>query len=88
MTPEQKRALAAAVSRFVKAETDLVIIKVRGSDKEVEAATTERDKARTEMEELKEQITEQKEAGRSARDRTRDQIRDDVRDEIREAVRG
>jgi len=82
---EQKNAMADAIGRLVKAEGEIVALKIRGaSDDEIRLATTERDKARTDMEQIKAQMNAQKDAERS----DRDQIREEVRESIRHAVRG
>ena len=86
---EAKRALADAVGRLVKAETELALLRVREADKkEIEAATVRRDRARAEVETLKSRIERQKATSDGKRDAIRDQIRDDIRDDIRDTVRG
>lgn len=86
---EAKRALADAVGRLVKAETELALLRVREVDKkEIEAATVRRDRARAEVETLKSHIERQKALSDGKRDAIRDQIRDDIRDDIRDTVRG
>lgn len=86
---EAKRALADAVGRLVKAETELALLRVREVDKkEIEAATVRRDRARAEVETLKSRIERQKALSDGKRDAIRDQIRDDIRDDIRDTVRG
>src|SRR5512139_2527184 len=63
---EAKRALADAVGRLVKAETDLAIARVGdGSDEEIKAARANRDKARAEVDRLKEQFEKLDEAASS-----------------------
>ena len=85
---ETKRALADAVSRLVKAETDLAMLRIRdGSNAEIDAANVRRDKARADVETLKDRIDRQKELTEDRRDVIRDQIRDDVRETVRDAVR-
>ena len=83
---EAKRALADAVGRLVKAETELALLRVREVDKkEIEAATVRRDRARAEVETLKSHIERQKALSDGKRDAIRDQIRDDIRDTVRGA---
>lgn len=83
---EAKRALADAVGRLVKAETELALLRVREADKkEIEAATVRRDRARAEVETLKSHIERQKALSDGKRDAIRDQIRDDIRDTVRGA---
>ena len=85
---ETKRALADAVSRLVKAETDLALLRVRdGSDQEIAAADVRRDQARADLERLKDQINREKRLTEDGRDELRDQIRDDVRETVRAAVK-
>jgi len=86
--PDAKRALGEAVGRLVKAEADLAILKVRdGSAEDMQAASTRRDQARTEVETLKAQIEQQDRLSPGNRDYVRTQIRDDIRDTVRDAVR-
>ena len=86
--PDAKRALGEAVGRVVKAEADLAVLKVRdGSAEEIQAASTRRDQARTEVETLKAQIEQQDRLAQGDRDAVRSQIRDDIRDTVRDAVR-
>ena len=86
--PDAKRALGEAVGRLVKAEADLAILKVRdGSAEDMQAASTRRDQARTEVETLKAQIEQQDRLSQGNRDDVRTQIRDDIRDTVRDAVR-
>jgi hypothetical protein len=83
---DAKRALADAVGRLVKAETDLALLRVREADKgEIEATIVRRDRARAEVETLKARIERQKAQSEGKRDAIRDQIRDDVRDAVRGA---
>jgi len=85
---ETKRALADAVGRLVKAETDLAMLRVRdGSQADIDAANVRRDRARADVETLKDRIERQKELSENGRDAVRDQIRDDVRETVRAAVR-
>ena len=84
VTPETKQALAAAVGRLVKAETNLAMLRVRDAgDKEMQAAQLRRDQARTEVETLKAAIDGQDQTNR---DVIREQIRADVRAAVRDAV--
>ncbi len=92
VSPEQEHALTQAIGRLVKAESDLVVVKVRrGSDAEVETATIERDKARAEIEQLKAEINREQALRSDSEAKRREierQVRDDVRESIRDAVRG
>ncbi|MCL6740268.1 hypothetical protein LZ518_03855 [Sphingomonas sp. RB56-2] len=85
---ETKRALADAVGRLVKAETDLALLRVRdGTDEEVAAADVRRDQARADLERLKDQINRQKQLTADGRDELRDQIREDIHETVRAAVK-
>jgi hypothetical protein len=86
--PEDKKALADAIGRLVKAETELAILRVRdGSEKEIAAADSRRDQAKDDVEAIKDRIEGQKQLADNRRHELRDQIRDDVRKSVREAVR-
>ena len=88
LSPEAKRALADAVGRLVKAETELALLKVRDAGKsEIAAATARRDRARANVETLKSRIEDQQTRAEDQRDVVRDQLRDDLRDTVRDAVR-
>ena len=86
--PEAKREFARAISRLVKAETSLAMLRIRdGSQKEMAAATIRRDQAKGEVEALKAQIEKQKALSDARRNDLGEQIRADVRETVREAVR-
>ena len=85
---ETKRAMAAAVGRLIKAETDLAMAKMGDeSSEEVEAATARRDQARAEVDRLKSAIEGEGEAAVTARQEVRDEVRAEIREAVREAVR-
>ena len=89
---ETKRALAGAVGELVKAETDLAMLRVReGTDQEIAAANARRDRARAEVDTLKNRIERLEQSANAEGDaigqEVRQQIRDEVRAEIRDAVR-
>ena len=85
---ETKRALADAVSRLVKAETDLAMLRIRdGGKADIDAADIRRDQARADVERLKDQIERRQNLSQDGRDQLRDEIRDDIRESDREAVR-
>lgn len=87
VSPEQKDAMANAIGRLAKAEAHLVALKVRrADDQEIAAASTERDQARTEIEQIKAQMVEGRDAAKDG-DAIRRQVRDEVRESIRDAVR-
>ena len=86
--PETKRALGEAVGRLVKAETDLAMLRIRdGSDKEIDEADARRDRAKADIDRIKEQIEARNELTDNSRDALRDEIRADVRETVRAAVR-
>jgi hypothetical protein len=86
--PDAKRALGEAVGRLVKAEADLAVLKVRdGAAQDIQAASTRRDQARTEVETIKAKIEQQDRLSQGNRDDARTQLRDDIRDTVRDAVR-
>lgn len=84
----QKDAMADAIGRLVKAEGHLVALKIRdAADAEIEAASVERDEAKTRVEQMEAQMAAQGEAQRSERDAIREQVRAEVRDSVRDAVK-
>ena len=88
VSPETKRELAGAVGRLVKAETDLALLSVRdSSDEDIKAAQARRDRAKADVETLKDRIEQQTEVADDQADLIRQQIRADVRDTVRDAVR-
>ena len=87
-----KRALADAVTRLVKAETDIALAKVGDDDTAAIAeASVRRDLARADVERLKVEIKNFERAAQSEHDAVQEQIereiREDVRASVREAVR-
>ena len=88
ISAETKRALADAVSRLVKAEAELAVLQIRdGTAEQIEAATVDRDQAKTDVETLKAKIEGQKDFANEGRQPARDQIRTDVRETVRDVVR-
>jgi hypothetical protein len=86
--PEAKRAMADAVGRLVKAETDLAIARVGdGSDAAIKAARANREKARADVDRLKDQFEKLDEAASSDNAVLREQIRREIRQDIRASVR-
>ena len=86
--PDAKRALGEAIGRLVKAEADLAVLKVRdGAAEDIQAASTRRDQARTEVETIKAKIEQQDRVAQGDSATTRDEIRDEIRDTVRDAVR-
>jgi hypothetical protein len=88
VSSETKRELAGAVGRLVKAETDLAFLSVRdSSDEEMKAAQARRDRAKADVETLKDRIERQTEVADDQADAVREQIQADVRETVRDAVR-
>ena len=86
--PEAKRALADAIGRLVKAETELAMLRIRdGSNEDIAAADARRDQAKADVEAIKDQVEGQKALAENRRQELRDQIREDVRATVREAVK-
>ncbi len=85
---ETKRAMADAVGRLVKAETNLALARATdGSDEELAAAQTQRNKARADVDRFEAQIRALDRAASGESDATREQIKREVREDVREAVR-
>ena len=85
---ETKRAMAEAVGRLIKSETDLAMLKIGDeSAEELRAATARRDQARADVDRLKAEIDGQGEAARLEQDAVREQIREEIRESVRDAVR-
>ena len=84
---ETKRALAEAVGRLVKAETELAMLRITDEgEQETRAAQALRDQARADVDRLKAQI-ESLERSPVEQEAVRDQVRQEVREEVRTAVR-
>ena len=85
---ETKRAMADAVARLVKAETDYAMARIGDdSEREVRAARAERVRARAEVERLKTEFEKLERAEDSEKDVLREQIRREVREDVRTSVR-
>ena len=83
-----KRAMAAAVGELVKAETDLAMTRVGQSDgKEIQAATVRRDRARAEVDRMKNEIERLERAEHGDNEALREQIRREVQEDVRASVR-
>lgn len=83
-----KRALADAVGRLVKAETQLALARIGEDDEdEMRAARAERDRARADVDRLKTQIEEFERASQGDNDALREEIRREVQEDVRETVR-
>jgi hypothetical protein len=88
-----KRAMAEAVGRLVKAETDMAFARVGDDDeKELQAATARRDQAQADVDRLEAEIKGYERAAngenKAVREQIRREIREDVRDTVRDAVKG
>ena len=85
---ETKRAMAAAVGELVKAETDLAMARIgEENDKEVQAASARRDKARAEVDRMKAEIERIERAANGDSSAAREQIRREVQEDVRATVR-
>jgi len=85
---ETKRAMATAVGELVKAETDLAVAKIGEDDeKAIAAATVRRDRARAEVDRLKDKIEALEEGSQVDKDALREQIRREVQEDVRATVR-
>mgnify|MGYP003578047865 CR=1 FL=1 len=85
---ETKRELANAVSRLVKAEADLALLRIGdGSDKEIEEAEDRIDDARADIERAKAQIKNVERAATVEHDTLREEIQREIREDVRAAVR-
>jgi len=88
LSPEMKRAMAAAVGEFVKAQTDYAMVKATdGSEKAVDAARARRDTARAEVDRLKAEIKGEGEAATAEQKAVQENVRAQIREEIRDSVR-
>ena len=92
VSAETKRDLAGAVSRLVKAETDLALARMGDDDQQEMSSARDRiADARADIERLKTQIKSAELAARVEHDAVREEIRreiqEDVRASVREAVR-
>jgi hypothetical protein len=85
---ETKRALAAAVGKLVKAETDFAMARIgEDNEEEMQAASARREEARAEINRLKAEIEQLERTAPSDGDALREQIRREVREDIRDSVR-
>ena len=89
---ETKRAMAAAVSELVRAETSLALLKVGDeSEEDLRAAQARRDTARAEVDRLKAEIEGIEQAARveqtAVADQVQRQVQEDIRAQVREEVR-
>ena len=83
---EDKRALAEAVGRLVKAEADHAVLRIGdASEAEMLAVNARRAQARAEVDRLKAEIKGEEQAADS--DAIRAEVRREIRDTVREAVR-
>ena len=86
--PETKRALADAIGRLVKTETELAMLRFRdGSKEDIAAADARRDQTKAEVEAIKDRIEGQNALADERRAELREQIRVDVRESVRRAVK-
>ena len=87
VSPEMKRAMAAAVGRLVKAEANHTVLRIRhASEQEVNVANGRRAQARAEVERLKAEIKAQDRATRLEQDAVPEEVRQEIADTVRDAV--
>jgi hypothetical protein len=85
---ETKRAMATAVGELVKAETDLALAKIGEDDEEaIAAATVRRDRARAEVDRMKDKIEALERSSQVDKDALREQIRREIQEDVRATVR-
>ena len=92
MPAETKRELAGAVSRLVKAEADLAMLRIGdASDEELKSARDRIADARADIDRVKAQIKKAEQAatidGEALSEQIRSEVREDVRASLREAAR-
>jgi hypothetical protein len=82
-----KRAMADAVGRLVKAETDLAMARIGDDDEEaLQAAQSRRNQARADIDRLKSEIRDFERAVQGENEALREEIRREVREDVRESV--
>ena len=85
---QTKRALAEAVGRLVKAETELAVLRISdGRDEEMQAARARSEQARADVDRLKTEIKRLEKGANRENDALREQIRQEIREDIRASVR-
>ena len=88
VSAETKRELAGAVSRLVKAEADLAMLRIGdGSEEEIKAARDRIADARADIDRVKARIKTNEQAARTEQDALAEEIRSEVRENVRESVR-
>jgi hypothetical protein len=85
---DMKRALAEAVGRLVKAETDLAIARIGDDDEQkVASAQVRRNQARADVDRMKAHIRNFERSSAREHDALRDEIRREIREDVRDTVR-
>jgi hypothetical protein len=88
VSAETKRELAGAVSRLVKAEAELAMLRIGdGSDQEIKAVRDRIADARGDIERVKVRIKSAEGAAKAEHDALAEEIRSEVREDVRESVR-
>ena len=88
VSAETKRELAGAVSRLVKAEADLAMLRIGdGSDEEIKAARARIADARGDIDRVKARIKSAERAAETEHDALAEEIRREVREDVRASIR-
>ena len=88
VSAETKKELAGAVSRLVKAEADLAMLRIGdGSEDEIKAARARIADARGDIDRVKARIKSAERAAQSEHDALAEEIRREVREDVRASIR-
>ena len=88
VSAETKRELADAVSRLVKAEADLAMLRIGdGSEEEIKAARARIADARGDIDRVKARIKSAERAAETEHDALAEEIRREVREDVRASIR-
>ena len=88
VSAETRRELADAVSRLVRAEADLAMLRIGdGSEKEIKAARDRIADARSDIDRVKVQIKSAEGSAKAEHDALAEEIRREVREDVRESIR-
>lgn len=88
VSAETKRELAGAVSRLVKAEADLAMLRIGdGSEEEIKAARARIADARGDIDRVKARINSAERAAETEHDALAEEIRREVREDVRASIR-
>jgi hypothetical protein len=88
VSAETKRELAGAVSRLVKAEADLAMLRIGdGNEAEIKAARARIADARGDIDRVKARMKSAERAAHSEHDALAEEIRREVREDVRASIR-